>query len=470
MGNKKGSNAINISEIPMMEVNNIFAANLVWMDRGIGDEIATFDLVVREMPDKWSFYVMDGIERFLDVLTKYGFDDESVEILKKMGFINSREAEKFYREFRFTGDVFAMKDGTVFYPGEPIVRITAPLLEANLLTAFLLNIFSYPIRIMSKMARWKLATQDRSIFLSGAMMRLPGIEQGYYVAKDAFLLGSPPVSPLIYKKFPRYEPQDNKITANLNHAVIKSFPTEREAYRYIFDELDDKINMASVMVDTYDAKKGLEIFIEEFKKRRELDQKKFFVAIDSGEIDKEVKRVRKKLDESGLEKIGLNVMSNLDENLIDSLLSKGMRIEVPETATEQVNITDNPRLEAVYKMAEIIHSDGSVEEKAKLAKGKESYPGRKQVFREFKDGKMSRDVIGYEQEDLGEPLLEKFIEKGELIKTIPSLEETKENLERNLSMLPDKCKKLKKSALYKVEISKNLKSSLDKIRRNMSNS
>ncbi|MFC1623648.1 hypothetical protein ACFL05_00825 [Patescibacteria group bacterium] len=466
MKNKKNYLA-EVSDIPMMEYNNIFTGNLIWIERGLSNDIATYDLVVREIPQKWNFYVMDGVERFIDILLNYGFDDEAVKTLKEMGFISGKDSEEFYRNFKFTGDAWTMRDGTVFFPGEPILRITAPLLEANLLTAFVLNVFSYPVRIMTKNVRLKMVTEGRAMFISGAMVRLPGFEQGYYSAKDAHILGSSPTSPFIYRKHKEQKPKTSKLTINFNHAVIKSFSTERDAFTYIFDNLAERVNICSVMVDTYDLEKGLEIFIEEFKKRKNIDPKKFFVTVDSGDIAEESLRVRKVLDENGLSDIGINAMSNLTEESIDNFLNDGIPIDIPITATEQVNVTDNPRLEAVYKMAELTHEDGSVEMKAKLTKKKESYPGRKQVFRVYKDGKMIKDIVGFEDENLGTPLLEKFIGKGKQIIPTPSLDDVRNHLDKQLSKLPDKLKNVHKSVGYSVQPSEKLKKAFEHIKKHM---
>ncbi len=451
------------SDIPLLEYNNIFVANLAWINRGVDKDIATFDLVVRELPDKWSFYLFDGLDRFIDLLLKHTFDERAVELLKKMNLIDSPKTEAFYRNFKFSGDVWSMKDGTIFFPGEPIVRVTAPLLEANLLTAFLLNVFSYPIRILTKTLRVKIASGD-TLFYAGSLVRLPGFEQGLFALRAPYLLNSPNSSPLFYRKFPQYTPP-GKITANINHAVIKSFPTERSAYRYVLDVLIDKANFFFVMVDTYDLKKGLDIFIEEIKKTKNLDGTKLMITIDSGDIKEQAFYVRKKLDENGLQNIRIQAMSNLDEYSIDEMVRQKTPIYCYITATALINVTDNPKLEAVYKLAELVHADGAVEQKAKLTKGKESYPGRKQVFRVYENGKMVKDIIGLEGEQLREPLLHKFVEQGKLVLSIPDLEATKTFLEKELQTLPDTYKNINKSVTYPVLISKKLEVLLEEVKK-----
>ena len=196
---------VNDADVPLIEYTNIFLGNLIWMERGIDKDIATYDLVVREMPNTWSFYIFDGIERVAHMILNYRFDDESIECMRAMNLIDSPEVERFYRDFKFSGDVWSMKTGTVFFPGEPIVRITAPVIEANLLTAFLLNAFGYPTRLLTKSVRFTLAVGNaKALATCAGVVRLPGFEQAIYAQRVAKMLNHPVVAPFFYRKFPEY--------------------------------------------------------------------------------------------------------------------------------------------------------------------------------------------------------------------------------------------------------------------------
>jgi len=182
-------------------------------------------------------------------------------ILKGLNLIVSDKMEKFYRNFKFSGSVFSLQDGDIFFPGEPIVRITSPLLEVNSLTAFLLNVFNYPILNFTKGVRIWQATAGRYLALNGA--RYMSFEQSPILVKTSFLLNAfPGVMPIFYKKFPDAMPMGG-FAANINHAVIKSFPSEREAFRYSLDTVLPLAQAFSVMIDTYDIEQGIKIFIEE---------------------------------------------------------------------------------------------------------------------------------------------------------------------------------------------------------------
>ncbi|MEK7652909.1 MAG: hypothetical protein AAB358_00275 [Patescibacteria group bacterium] len=467
MKNEKLDYEIGREDIPLLELNNIFVGNLVWINKGIHNDIATFDLVVREMPKKWNFYVFYGLKRFINIILNYNFSEDDVKILKEMNLINSTATESFYKKFKFTGDVWAMKDGTIFFPSEPIVRITAPVCEANIFTSLVLNAFGYPTRLLTKSLRVKLAIRD-TVFIGGSIVRLPGFEQGVISQEIGYILNSPNVSPFFYKRFSKYQKPTGKYSININHAFIKSFKTERSAYRYALDVLVSNASLMTVMTDTYNFEKGLDIFIEEIKKTKNkssVDPKKFFICIDSGDLLKRSFYARKVLDKNNLVKVGIQVMSSLDEYKIDQMIKEKAPINIYTAATEVINISDNPSFEAVYKMAELRKKDGTIEQKAKLTKGKESYPGRKQIFRRYKDGKMIADTIGLDDEKLGEPLLHKFIKKGKLNLEISDLNEIKIYIDKELQSLPEKYKRIDQSVKYPVLISGKLGKLLDNVKK-----
>ena len=420
--------------------------------------------MVREIPKDWGFYIMDGLERYVDYLLQFKFDKEAIKVMKNLSLINSPETEKFYKNFKFSGDVWALPEGTIFFPGEPIVRITAPLSEANMLTALSLNAFCYPVRILTKIARIKSAIRD-TIFIAGSAARLPGFEQGAWTIRAGALMGSPNgFYPMVYRKYP-----DTPLTGprvNINHAFVKSFPTEREAFRYVLDNLKSKFEQFLVMVDTYGLERGLGQFIAESKKTKDFKQELFMISLDSGDLLKNSLYVREVLDKNGFHKIKIQAFSNLDEYKIDNLIESGAKIDCYLPATEVSNITDNTKFEAVYKMAELRHSDGRVEQKAKLAIGKESYPGRKQIFRVFDiSHKMKEDIIGLEDEKLGEPLLKKIVKGGKQIYKFPNLNGVRAKINQEILSLPNQYKKIRNPDKYPVKISENLGKLLESVKK-----
>lgn len=444
------------ADIPLIEYTNIFVGNSFWINRGVDKDIATFDLVVRELPEHWGFYIFDGLERFTKLLIDYKFDDEAISLMKEMGLINSKKTESFYKNYKFSGDVMALTNGTIFFPGTPIVRITAPLCEANLITAFIMNSFTYTVRALTKITRISLAAKGKRLGV-GASVRLPGFEQSILALRASFIITNLCFSPLLYRKFPGLVPP-KKISANINHAVIKSFVSERSAYRYIFDELQEKADLIPVMTDTYDFKKGLDIFIEELQKTEKVDPKKFLITIDSGDLKELSFYARKVLDKNNLKDVGIFVGGNLDEYKIGKHVKDNCPIDFYGLNTEYVNITDNPRFEVVYKMAELKYEDGHVEFKAKLTKGKESYPGRKQVFRKFKKGKMIEDIVGFEDENLGTALLKLIVKNGKQVLDIKdsNIEGIRKEISEGLNQLAEEYKDTNTPSKYPVKVSERI--------------
>ncbi len=456
---------VDISDIPFIEYTNIYVGNMAWINRGIHKSIATYDLVVREKPANWGFYIFDGLERYVDYLLRLRFDDDAIETLKMIGVIDSPETENFYRTFAFSGDIHALAEGTIFFPGEPIVRVTAPLAEANMITAFTMNAFGYVVRLTTKVARVKISAREKMI-VAGATVRLAGFEQGIWIGTRApYLLDSPmpQFTPQSYRKFPEIKPT-GKLSANINHAFIKSFPTEPEAFRYVFDVLQTKADLFLVMIDTYGLRHGLEVFITEAKKS-EFQQKQFMVTIDSGDILEESRYVRSRLDEVGFADVRIQVFSNLDEYKIKYLMDEKAPIDCFISSTEVANITDNPKFEAVYKMAELRHEDGTIEYKAKLAQGKGSLPGRKQIFRVFDQaGMMVEDIIGLETEQLGEPLLQKFVDNGKHAVSFENIDGVKARVKAQLASLPEPYKLTYEPPEYPVHTSEQLAGILEEVR------
>ncbi len=459
---------IGISDIPFIEYTNIFVGNLTWINRGVYNSIATYDLVVREIPKDWGFYIMDGLERFTDYLLQFKFDSDAIKTLKEMGLINSSETEEFYKNFKFNGDVLALPEGTIFFPGEPMVRITAPLAVANMLTAFSLNVFGYPVRSLTKLARMKIATKDRK--LSGlSTVRFAGFEQSIWNIRGNLLLNKANLSasftPITYRKFTEIIPTGS-LSANVNHAFVKSFPTEVAAYRYVLDVLQPRASLFLVMIDTYGLRQGLKNFIYEAKKTANFSPEKFYITLDSGNLLEESVFVRKELNQAGFSEIKIQAFSNLDEYKIENLIESGAPIDYFIGSTEPANITDNPKFEAVYKMAELRHSDGTIEQKAKLAEGKQSLPGQKQVFRVYnKDGQMVEDVIGLENEQLGKSLLVPVIIEGKQVYYFPGLDVVKEKIQNELGSLPDKYKKIRNPDKYPVHVSDKLQNLFDQVKK-----
>lgn len=447
------------SEIPYLDYAQIFVASSIMYDTGKGKETATFDVTVRDMPGKRNFLLLGGVEEMVNILLNWKYDRKFVDYLLTEKVISRKFAE-YLKNFKFRGDVFAMPEGTVFFPTEPVIRITTSLSDANLLTAFLVDVISYPTLFLSKAVRIKLATNGKPFFLAGAM-RAFSFESVVKIQRLSYILES--IIAMPYFGY-RFGVGKRKPAIGFYHALIKSFANEEEAYKHFLPHTAD-FGISTSMIDTYDIKTGIENWIKVEKEARKEGKTLGLVSIDSGNVLEISKFLRNKLDKEGLTDTHIVAYSNLDEFKVAELEKKGAKIDVYCPVTEIITVSDRPVLEAVYKLAEIIDKDGNVRYTAKFSKGKISLPGRKQVFRKYhKNGKMREDIIAIEHEKLGEPLLTPYIKHGRLIKDLPSLDQIKEYLNKQLSCLPKNLRAIERQYAYKVSISQKLNNMLEDLR------
>lgn len=429
-------------------------------ETGKGKETATFDVTVREMPGNRNFLLLGGIEEMVNALLNWKYEEEFTAYLLAEKIISKNFAE-YLKKFKFTGDVYAMPEGTVFFPNEPVIRITTSLSDANLLTAFLVDVISYPTLFLSKAVRVKLVANGKPFFLAGAM-RVSSFENIVKIQRLSYILNS--IIAMPYFGY-RFGVGKRKPAIGFYHALIKSFANEIEAYKHFLPHTAD-FGMSTSMVDTYDIATGIENWITVEKEARKDGKSLGMISIDSGDVLEVSRFLRKRLDSEGLKDVKIVAYSNLDENKIADLEKRGAEIDVYCPVTEIVTVSDRPVLEAVYKLAELIDEDGNVRYTAKFSPGKLSLPGRKQVFRKYdKNGEMKRDVIGLEDENFAQPLLVQYIKNGKPIKNLPTLDELKDYVDQQLAQLPMKFREIKKQYVYSVLISKRLGGILEDLRR-----
>jgi len=451
----------NHEEYPFFEYAQVFTASSIWYKSGIGKQTATFDLTIREMPGERNFMILGGVEEIVSNILNWKYEPKAVDFLVSKNII-SEEFGQYLKNFKFSGDVWAMPEGTVFFPGEPIVRITAQLQDANLLTTFLANCVCYPTLFFSKLARVKLAAGNKSIVSAGAT-RANAFENMAKAHRIAYILETGLSVPWAIGRLDANPSFGSEVT--LYHALIKSFPSEKEAFRAILQSKDNEKNDYSTMIDTYDIKQGLNNFIEVEKEAQQEGKSLCRAVIDSGDILELSKWVRAELNKNGLEYIKVVAASNLDEYKIDYLEKNKAPIDMYGAVTEVMNVSDRPVLEAVYKLAQTVDGNGNIKYAAKLTPGKESLPGAKQVFRNYdKDGKIAYDKIGMEEENLGKRLLVGYIKKGEIKNDLPSLEEIRNYVKDQLDELPAEMKKLGKAKPYAVKVSEKLEEILEEVR------
>ncbi len=444
-------------DLPLYDLPQIFAASTTWFKAGMKDTIATFDLIVREMPPHRNFLIFNGLEEIVKGILNWKYKEEDVQYLLNASLITSKFAE-YLRNFKFGGTVYAMKEGTVFFQGETIVRITAPLIEANLLTMFLMNTLSGNTMFLSKVIRSVIAAKPK-ICLGVAGLRAQSFESALKCARASYIAGAIGGNsvPAVAKKL--NTPLIQPLTVAY-HAVIKSFPTELEAMRNMANLFRGRI---SLMVDTYDFNQGIKNAIIVAKELKQKGLSLYGIMIDSGDLSKLCIQARKMLDENGFQDIKITIASNLDEYKIQELNEKNIPANAFLIATEAISIPDAPKLETIYKLAEL-RSQNKITYCAKFAPGKESYPGKKQIFRIKKEGIIEKDIIGLEDENLGESLLIEVIKDGNLVYDLPNLDYIKQFVNMQIGQLPRHLLELDKQHSLKVEISQKLGELFDRVK------
>ncbi|MDD5031769.1 MAG: nicotinate phosphoribosyltransferase [Patescibacteria group bacterium] len=451
----KNKRLINDSELPGFCLEHHFGLGTIFLAEGMENLIATFDLYVRDLPPRRNFLVAGGLEAIIDFIKNLRYDKTLIKHLLKSGRISKKFA-RYLENFSFSGDIYGLPEGTVHFPQSPIIRVTAPIIEAHLITDQLIALANIDTLLLTKLARVRLAARD--IKCSIGFVRAHGIDAGWRAVRNSTFfenMGFNNVSAAL-----RLGLKATSSAFNANHAYVKSFNTELESFRAAARAFPDSI---SPMFDTYDTKRGLDNVIKVADELKSKNKRLASVFVDSGNLVEVAKYARRRLDEAGYNKTKIAVASNLDEYKIEKFIKSNIPADMILLVTEVVTSADSPRLEMVYKIAQI--EDGSsVSYTAKFSPGKLSLPGKKQVFRQLENNFVKEDIIGLENEKLGKPLLVPIFRKGRLVYKIPTIEQRRKYTMSQLSLLPERYKNISKSYKPPIKISKKIKELLKIVR------
>ena len=410
-------------------------------------EPATFDLFIRRLPENRSYFLVAGLEQILLYLKTVKFTEEHLAYLKKQGF--NKEFLDYLRDFKFTGEVWAAPEGTVAFPCEPLIRVTAPIIEAQLVETFLLNTVNLQTTIATKASRVVQAAKGKAVIEFG-LRREHGIDAGMKVARCSYIAGCQGTSNVLAGLA-----YGIPVFGTMAHSFVMSYEKEIDAFRAFAKTFPDK---STLLIDTYDDIAGAEKAATVAKELEKKGCRLGGVRLDSGDLAEISKKVRKLLDDKGLQYVKIFASGDLDEFKIAELLENDAKIDAFGVGTKMGTSADKPYVDVIYKLCETMSEKGVFEPIMKLSEGKVTLPGRKQVYR-FKDanGNFSGDIIALADEKVkGEPLLVKVMEKGEIIYDFPSLDEIRAAAAENLSKLPAKYKKLTGAPAYPVELSQDL--------------
>lgn len=418
------------------------------------NELATFDLFIRKLPLNRSYYLFAGLEQALHYLEHIKFTQEHIDYLQKQGF--KQQFLDYLEEFKFTGEAWAIPEGTVVFPNEPLIRITAPIIEAQLVESFLLNTVNLQTMLATKASRVVHAAKGKSVVEFG-LRRTQGTDAGMKAARCSYIAGVTGTSNVLAGV--KY---GIPIFGTMAHSFVMSFDNELEAFRAFTTTFPNK---STLLIDTYDNLKGVENAAIVAK---ELEKKGFDlgnVRLDSGDLIGISRKIRSLLDKKGLRHVNIFASGDLDEYKIGRLIERGARIDAFGVGTRMSTSEDRPYVDIIYKLCEKMEKSGNFHPTMKLSQGKITLPARKQVHR-ITDGhgNFVKDVISLHDEDVeGEPLLSKVMENGKITYNLPAIEEIRKNASENLSKLPQKHKRIERAADYSVHLSPRLKQLVNKL-------
>ncbi|MGB0033963.1 MAG: nicotinate phosphoribosyltransferase [Candidatus Acidiferrales bacterium] len=417
------------------------------------DARATFELFVRHLPPQRNYLVAAGLEPALEFLENVDFNAEEISYLRHHPvFRNIRdEFFNYLAKFRFTGDVWAVPEGTLVFPGEPMLRVVAPIIEGQIMETFLLAAISYQTMIASKAARVVTAAQGRQIVEFGAR-RAHGSQASLLAARAAAIGGCVGTSNVLAGQQFGMDTYGTQA-----HSWVMAHEDESEAFRHFLDAFPHD---AVLLLDTYDVHAAV-------KKIIAMGRKPAGVRLDSGDLAKDSRWVRRELDRKGWKDVKVFASGDLDEFKIAALVKKGAAIDSFGVGTALATPGDAPHLNLIYKLVEV-ERGGKVREAAKLSRAKVTYPGRKQAFRYLtSSGEWESDKIALEDEPAngGQPLLVEVMRGGRRVAPAEPIGILRARCIDGLARLPERFRRIDRSAAYRVRYSKRLEAMLEKVRR-----
>jgi len=404
------------------------------------EETAAFEFTVRDLPAARGFLVAAGLESLLSFLENLRFSEEEIAYLDGTGRFSRRLLDHL-AALRFTGDLYALPEGTVFFANEPLIRCVAPIPLAQFVETRAINLLHFETLIATKAARCVLAADRKALLVDFGLRRAHGAEAGLLAARATRIAGFAGTSTVLAGAL-----YGIPIFGTMAHSYIEAHESEEEAFLAYA-----RANPANVtlLIDTYDPLRGARHAAAAIKKLAAEGIGTRAVRLDSGDILTLAKEVRSLLDQNGLNEVEIFVSGNIDERGIRRLLDGGAPIDGFGVGTKLDTSEDAPYLECAYKLVEYAGKP-----RLKTSTGKATLPGRKQVFRRMNGGAIAGDTITLEEERAeGEPLLRKVMEKGRRMETAPDLAMISRYAGEQLQMLPENLRRLETNPPYDVRIS-----------------
>ena len=438
------------------------------------NDIAYFDVFFRKIPDNGGFVIFTGLEQIIEFIENLHFSEEDISYLREQN-IFSENFLNYLKNFKFTGDVWAIPEGTVVFPNEPLITVRAPIIEAQLLETMILLTINHQSLIATKTRRIVNQAKQCPIMEFGAR-RAHGANAAVYGARAAIIGGAVGTScTLSAKEF------DVPVSGTMAHSWIQSFDSEYEAFK-AYAEIYP--NNCTFLIDTYNTlESGLPNAIKVFEEvLKPMGIRPVAVRLDSGDLAYLSKEVRKKLDEAGYPDCKICATNSLDERLISSLFEQDAKIDLFGVGENLITAKSDPVFGGVYKLV-ALEKNGNIIPKIKISENviKVTNPSFKKVYRFYSkdDNKALADLITLHDEEVFEgeytifdpantwkkkilknyyvkELQTKIFENGKLVYTTPSLKEIAKYSENDLNTFWEEIKRLDNPHKYFVDLSQNL--------------
>jgi len=421
-------------------LTDLYELNMVqaYLDRG-DDKEAVFEFFVRRLPPRRGFLLAAGLADALDYLETLHFSRTEIDWLAGTGRFRTNLLD-YLEQFRFTGDVHAIPEGTICFPNEPLLRVTAPLPQAQLVETRLINILNFQTLIASKAARMVLAAPGKTLADFG-LRTAHGAEAGLMSARASYIAGFAGAANVLAGE--RY---GIPIVGTMAHSFVQVHDDEMAAFENFARARPDGVIL---LIDTYETEAGARKVVELAPRLKADGITIRGVRIDSGDLTAMARKVRRILDDGGLRDVIILVSGGIDEDVLAAMMTSGAPIDGFGVGVNLATSQDVPAFDCAYKLQEY-----AGQPKRKLSEGKVTWPGRKQVWRAYDaDGRMCGDILSIENDTQpGEPLVVPVMRAGKRIAPAPTLAEIRERAARHLAHLPQQLARLEPGAYYPVKI------------------
>jgi nicotinate phosphoribosyltransferase len=411
---------------------------------------AVFEFFMRKLPPRRGFLIAAGLEQVLDYLETLQFSTDEIDWLARTGRFKQNLLD-YLAGLRFTGDVHAIAEGTVFFADEPLLRITAPLPQAQLIETRLINLLHFQTLVASKAARMVLAAPGK-LMVDFGLRRAHGAEAGLFAARASYIAGFAGTATVLADKL-----YGIPIYGTMAHSFIQSYDEEMEAFEKFAHARPENITL---LIDSYDTEAGAHKVVALAPRLRARGITIRAVRLDSGDLIALSKSVRRILDDGGLREVRIFASGGLTEDSVADFLRAGAPVDGFGMGTSLTTSSDVASLDCVYKLQEYAGLS-----RRKRSTGKATWPGRKQVWRSYgPDDRMSADVLSVESDEHnGEPLIERVMRGGRRLAASPPLAALRERAARDLARLPEPLRQLEPDASYPVQMGERLLRLVDEV-------